>query len=362
MLSSFTMKGFRSIQKECTIELKSTNYKILSRSNVSNLGILKGCLLVGPNGSGKSNIQGSLKLLLDLLFTDTPIDFRNYFCLFDRNKRLTLSYQFLVRSCRIRYEIEVEYGKPMMVNEKLFVNDELCVERIGNNGRYISDINPVRATQIGENELFVHELYTHNIFTPNKVLSEWMDILSNSAYVNVQEQKVYSYMSDLTNADLDKYLDSINQFFADNAIPYKLIQREDKEHVSYRLSVNGRIALPLSFESNANRFLIKLLPVYLHTMQKGGLLILDEFHCFHPNLAKVLIGYFEEHTKHGQIIVSSCTTSLLNANVLRADQLYSVNDKGEGTTIMRFSDKQPRELQNMEKMYFNNIFDGLPPY
>lgn len=362
MLSSFTMKGFRSIQDTCTIELKSTNYKILSRSNVSNIGILKGALLVGPNGSGKSNIQSALKLLLDLLFTDNSIDFRNYFCLFDKNKHISLSYDFLVRSCRIHYEIEVEYGKPMMVNEKLYVNEDLCVERIGNNGRYISEVNPVRATQIEDNKLFVRELFTHNIFTPNKILTEWLETLSNSFYVNAQEQRVYSYGKEALDNDIEKYLDDINQFFVSNQIPYKLSVKVDQGRMSYRLSKNGGIALPILFESNANRFLVKLLPAYLSVIQKGGILILDEFHCFHAHLAKILVRYFEENTKHGQLLISSNTTHLLNANVLRADQLYSVNDTGEGTYIFRFSEKQPRELQNMEKMYFNNIFDGLPPF
>lgn len=362
MLTSYTMKGFRSIKNPCHIELKSTNYKILNRTNVSNTGILKGCLFVGPNGAGKSNIQSAIKLLLDLLFKGNITDFRNYFCLSDKEKHIKLTYNFLVRSCRIKYELEIIYGKPMMVNEKIYVNEELCMERIGNNGQYISDINPVRASQIQDNELFLHELYIHNIFTPNKVLNEWIETLSNSVYINAQEQKVYTYKKDTEFGELEKYIDTMNQFFVDNSIPYVLSSKYDLNHVSYRLSKNGNIALPINFESNANRFLIKLLPAYLQVIQKGGILLLDEFHCFHPQLAKVLIGYFEEHTKHGQIIISTNTTSLLNANVLRADQLYSVNDKGEGTYVFRFSEKQPRELQNMEKMYFNNCFDGLPPY
>lgn len=362
MLTSFTLQGFRSVEKPCTIELKSTNYKILSRSNVSNTGILKGFLLVGPNGSGKSNIQSALKLLLDLLFTDNEIDFRNYFCLFSKEKHIILTYNFLIRSCKIRYEIEIEYGKPIMVNEKLYINDELCIERIGNNGRYISDVNPVRATEIEENSLFVRELYLHNIFTPNKVLSEWMQYLSNSIYVNVQDQKIFAFNSKTINTDIDNYISDINNFFNTTKIPYTLSSKNDAGRVSYRLSKNNGVALPLVFESNANKFLIKFLPAYLQVIKSGGLLILDEFHCFHPSLAKVLIGYFEEQTKTGQLSLSTNITSILNANVLRADQLYSVNDIGEGTYVMRFSEKQPRELQNMEKMYFNNIFDGLPNY
>ena len=360
MLSSFTMQGFRSIQNECRIELKSTNYKILSKTNVSNTGILKGCLFVGPGGSGKSNIQYALKLLLDLLFTDQNVDLRNYFCLSDKDKKIVLNYHFLVRSCRIHYMIEVEYGKPMHVTEKVYVNEELCIERIGNSGRYISDVNPVRALHIEENELFVRDLYKHNVFIPNKVLNEWMNELSNSIYINVQEQKIQSYRKDLQFTDYESYIPEINQFFVDTNIPYILSIKNDLGRVSYRLSKNNGLALPLTMESNSIRFLIKLLPAYLYVLNKGGLLILDEFHLFHPLFAKFLISYFEINSKAGQIILSTTSTALLNANVLRADQLYAVNDLGEGTFVSRFSEKQPRELQNMEKMYYNNIFGGLP--
>ncbi|MBR3693047.1 MAG: ATP-binding protein [Erysipelotrichales bacterium] len=354
------MKGFRSIKNECKIELKSTNYKILSKPNVSNTGILKGFLLVGPGGCGKSNIQYGLKLLLDLLFTDTKVDYRNYFCLSDKDKTISLHYHFLVRSCRIHYHIEVEYGKPMHVNERLYINDELWCERTDNTGRYISEVNPVRALHIDENELFVRELYKRNVFIPNKVLSEWMNELSNSMYVNVQEQKIQSYMKDTASLDLEKSVPEINRFFATNNIPYVVSIKNDLGRVSYRLSKNDGLALPLTMESNSIRFLIRVLPAYLHVIEKGGLLILDEFHLFHPLFAKLLISYFESNSKAGQIIISTTSTALLNAGVLRADQLYAVNDLGEGTFVLRFSEKQPRELQNMEKMYYNNIFGGLP--
>ena len=52
-----------------------------------------------------------------------------------------------------------------------------------------------------------------------------------------------------------------------------------------------------------------------------------------------------------------------------ADKIAHRGPDGEGyfynssvTLIKRFSDENPRESQNMEKMYLNGVFDGMPKY
>ena len=48
---------------------------------------------------------------------------------------------------------------------------------------------------------------------------------------------------------------------------------------------------------------------------------------------------------------------------MRPDQEYAISFLGhEGTNINRFSSQQPRNAQNIEKMYNSGIFGGLPNY
>ena len=53
----------------------------------------------------------------------------------------------------------------------------------------------------------------------------------------------------------------------------------------------------------------------------------------------------------------------MNNTILRPDQIYSVYFDGKnGSVIERFSDEMPRESQNVEKMYLNGVFHGMPRY
>ena len=55
MLTKITMNNFKSFKNQTTVDLTKTNYTVLPK-NVSENGVLKGCMFVGANASGKSNI------------------------------------------------------------------------------------------------------------------------------------------------------------------------------------------------------------------------------------------------------------------------------------------------------------------
>ncbi len=363
MLESYTIGGFRSANESVHVELKSTNYKILIKSNVSSLGILKGACFVGADGAGKSTMVAPLQLLLDLLFSDNEIDLRNYFCLTNvSEKRIKISYDFCIRRQHIHYDIDVEYGKPLLIVEKLYVNKELVIDRMGSNGRYTNGDNPVHAKDIEANRIFLRDLYESNFLNGSKVLFDFMMYLKNSVYMNPLEGKITTYAESLTRnslQSLEEQIEGINQVFNDFKLNMQLILKNDSEKVSIRVKRDEGLPLPIAMESNAVKMLVRYLPAYLHVMKNGGMLIIDDFGVLHPSLEADLIRYFEEHTEFGQLLITTNNTNLLAANVLRADQLYNVIRAESTINLVRFSSKQPRELQNMEKMYYNGAFGDI---
>ena len=94
------------------------------------------------------------------------------------------------------------------------------------------------------------------------------------------------------------------------------------------------------------------------------MIILDEFSSgLHNELEEALIRYFFNNSKNSQLFFTSHSTNLIDTSILRPDQIYSFRfDSKEGTVIKRFSDENPRESQNIEKMYLNGVFDGMPEY
>ena len=124
------------------------------------------------------------------------------------------------------------------------------------------------------------------------------------------------------------------------------------------------ISIPLFMESLGNQTLINILPAILCAVERGGLLIIDEFSSgLHNKLEELLVKYIMKNSTTTQLFFVSHSTNLLSNSLLRPDQIFSVEMTGnEGSRLNRFSDEQPRVAQNLEKMYLSGIFGGIPEY
>lgn len=122
--------------------------------------------------------------------------------------------------------------------------------------------------------------------------------------------------------------------------------------------------IPFTEESLGNQNLLRMLPTFLHVINKSGMLLIDEFSSgFHNCLEALLVRYFFEKAKDSQMIFVSHSTNLLSNSLLRPDQEYAVEFNGkEGSSVIRFSKEKPRLAQNIEKMYVSGVFGGLPQF
>ena len=107
-----------------------------------------------------------------------------------------------------------------------------------------------------------------------------------------------------------------------------------------------------------------MFPSVLYCCQHKSLLLIDEFSSgFHNMLEELIVKYFLLNSKESQLIFTSHSTNLLNTKLLRPDQIYTVDfEPNEGSFIERFSDENPREAQNLEKMYLSGKFGSIPDY
>lgn len=382
MLTKITLDNFKSFKNRVTIDLTKTNYTILPQ-NVSGNGVLKGCIFVGANASGKSTIILGVRLLLDFLFSERNLNSGVFLCVFGNSSRYSLSYEFLIENKTIKYSFEVDVSKKM-ISEKLFLDDILMLERIGLSAKsYIAEPNGVNynETDVGKDTLFLRTLYFNTKFASNPILSAWMDYLKNSIYINMFAKTVISYGN--VDVSVAEYLDkmgceSINGFFDEynfeQSIEYDhssqggkvlFIVGEDENEKGIFFKRKGiDIPIPFAEESMGNQNLLRILPTFLHVIQNGGILLIDEFSSgFHNELENLMVRYFMEKAEYAQMLFVSHSTNLLSNSVLRPDQEYSVEFQNEkGSFVRRFSSEQPRSAQNIEKMYVSGVFGGLPEY
>lgn len=383
MLTRITLDHFKSFREKTVIDFHKTNYTLLPQ-NVSDTGVLKGCVFVGANASGKSNIILSIKLLLDLLFGERSVSAPAYLCLFDDRPFYSVEYEFNIDGHEIRYKIGVDVLKESM-EEQLYIDNKHLLNRLGQNAQsYIAEEAGVTyaSDSVGKDGLFLRTLYFNTRFASNETLVHWMDFLKNSVYINIfANKKAQAY----NNADLSlvSYLnqngcDTINRFFRDYHFRQQIEYAHKSTFGSFEITSGEKeadktvffkregvnVPIPFVLESFGNQNLISILPAFLNAVATDSMLLIDEFSSgFHNELEALLIRYFMKTSKHSQMIFVSHSTNILSNSLLRPDQEYSVEFKaGVGSSVNRFSSEQPRSAQNIEKMYVSGVFGGLPNY
>ena len=381
MLTGITLKDYTTFIKETTFDFKATNSKILNETNVGDNRVLKGALFVGENASGKTQVLQAIVLLLDLLLDNTEQNFIVKKSMYTKGTKFSLVYTFNVDGKDIKYSVEFDGNE--INSEKLFVNNELKLERLKKNGKtYFGEekdndnINP---------SLSLLKLEYYNTrFNNDIVLNKWFDFLKNSIYINclfgrrtiksynpvkLPEQIIEKYAESNDATKLNKLIDKLG--YNSEVVFNKNFSNTDKTIVisstkeTIGLKKKGtNFVMPLPLESTGNKsFMNMILPINYVT-KNNSIIIVDEFSSgLHNELEEALIKYFFNNSGNSQIFFTSHSTNLLDTSILRPDQIYSFKfDAKEGTLIKRFSDENPRESQNIEKMYLNGVFDGMPKY
>lgn len=382
MLKKVEIKNFKSFKNQTEINLSKTNYNFLSQ-NVNKDGILKGCIFVGPNASGKSSVVLSIKLLLDFLFKERNIKLGVLKSLLSEDESFSLTYSFVIDSQEVTYGFSINPDKPF-IEESLFVDNKMMMQRMGTSAKsFIVNEQGVSydESDVDKETLFLRTLFFNTKFTSNKTLKDWMEFLQNSVYINAFERNIVYYGKDYKDLELSSYLkgnglSKINDFFKEfnfeQVIEYTnqgagtvsaLAGEESEKNIFFkRKGVESLI--PFTEESLGNQNLLRMLPTFLHVINKSGMLLIDEFSSgFHNCLEALLVRYFFEKAKDSQMIFVSHSTNLLSNSLLRPDQEYAVEFNGkEGSSVIRFSKEKPRLAQNIEKMYVSGVFGGLPQF
>lgn len=375
MLSQIIVKNFKCFKNETVFDFRKTNYKLLKQNTKEKL--LKGLLFVGDNASGKTTAIQPVMLLLDLLFKDRDISLFLYQCLFSKEDETTLKYEFDIDGHEILYSFSFDGNK--FLEETLQLDNQPVIERIGKNAKlWLSENSTFH--EVDESILFIKKVYFNTKFEDNEMLKKWFAFLKQSVCINAYKRTISSYNDE--SLTLRKYLEKygveeINSFLKNNnfkysveyaleiegkGIRYEMSEEEGKTLFFKREDIS--VPIPLFFESTGNKTLINILPAILHAVQKGGLLVIDEFSSgFHNKLEELIVRYIMNNSTNTQLLLVSHSTNLLSNALLRPDQIYSVEMMGgEGSVLNRFSDEQPRVAQNIEKMYLSGVFGGIPEY
>lgn len=378
MLKKIVLSNFKTFINDTSIDFSATNYKFLEGENVGSNRILKGSLFVGENASGKTQILKSITFLLELLFGNSDVDFAFNKSFYTNKETYKIKYWFVIDDKDINYEIELSVDK--IVKEKLEYDKKIVIDRLGNTAQFNYNESKIYS-DLSNKLLFLRRIYFDTHFYDDIVLNDWFNFLKNSVYVNCYDRNVvtynninllaHDYLKEFGTKEINEFFDKIdyNQKISfDTKTPNKtetfnMTSNNNQKFISF-VKEGTNIYIPEIFESTGNITFVQLIPALIHCIKTNSMLIIDEFSSgFHNELEECFIKYFNHYSKDSQLIFTSHSTNILNNTLLRPDQIYSVCFKSsKGSVLKRFSDEMPREAQNIEKMYLNGVFDGMPRY
>ena len=333
MLTFIELSNFGIFKNKTFIDFKATKYESLKDSNIKN-GYIKTALFYGPNGSGKTTILKAIAVLIEMLCANIPFN-PAFISNFGEKGSAKLRYGFLIDGRNIEYSFTVNINSDIK-EERLIIDKEEVFNRVGT-GATTKLITSEENQEIDSKVLFLKALKFSYGFSNIPVLD-----------------KLYNFIK--------------NSIVKKEGIPYTIVCKKVNILNQQRLFIflkNNIInnEVELNQESYGNRILISYLVYILAVNKQGGMILFDEFGGgLHNKLNELVFRYLNKEMENVQSFISTHETNLLKTSLTRPDQIFLVDYEKHGAFIKRASDENPREAQNLEKMYLAGLFGGTPSY
>ncbi len=423
MLLEFKATNYKSFRDELVFSLipapkqKGLDYSVLTMQiGKKTYKGLCSAVIYGPNASGKTNIIGAMDTFKSIVLRgnirnnndkNDPNIAANALELIPNNsildhKPVMFAIKFIDDDLLIEYNFTADLGKFLEVNytrkiltETLIINDELVFKR--NGGLTIGSLDLIRdflvnafeeneesLVTIAKNNLNDEELFLLNGFKTMfssklvSVITNWFETKFMVIY-RADAMYLTRKFSDPKKKSIyiEKTLNEAAAYFGinSNALGY-VIKGENNEAKLCSLfqSPDNGAAIPIPaelFESYGTIRFVNMFPLVVNALINGGTLVVDEFDAsIHPMALMSIINLFHNddiNIHHAQLIFNTHNPIFLNANLLRRDEIKSVerDDNTHCSTHYSLSDfgtagkSGVRKNEDYMKNYFVDQYGAI---
>ncbi len=420
MLIEFSVENFRSFREMQTLNLQTAPIKsknpILDERNVfaisDKLSLVKSKVIYGANASGKSNLikamtaffiifrhslqaEGTLKAWVVPYLMDTTSHKKPSF------------FQIRFRTDGRNYRYGFEATELQIVSEWLYSSGDKGPESYHfKRDKDGVEVNPRTFKEgarlvIGKNEmpplyrpdaLFLPLVAAFNGPVAHNITKYFMD--NYAIYSGIEDQLAQKIAMDAFSNEVmrKKMTDVLKQAdlgindLENIEIPEDVLNEAAKEQYQ-KLSAEGKkpfavvarhkvmneagkpavdVPFLLSDESYGTQKLFWLSPFLISALEKGGVLVVDEFgSSLHVKLIRAIIELFhtpQTNPHNAQLIVATHDTHLLDQRLFRRDQIAFVekNKQGESVLLDLVEFKSVRSDASLESDYLSGRFGAVP--
>ena len=395
MLSQFTVKNYKSIRDEMTLDLQATaisehvNRLIVAKNDEKYLPV---SVIYGPNGGGKTNMLEALyalqaKVLLPLRATTTvPVVDRIKsieiapFAFNENGKDEPTCFEVFFQNEKAEYRYVLQVLKDIVTRESLemrkFDTNRITEVFIRNAGR-ITTGDVLKKIKIGEDISDTLPLLSYLGITSrkNEIVEECIDWFENGIKCLNYGNPYRELRMSIVNSE--KYRDMILSVIKEMDLDIEDYRVEKQVEGDIRVYTKHNVGgndfeINLMEESSGTKKLFGLLPFIVVSLLNGSTLVIDELDAkIHPVLLKYVIMLFNdmEKNKHGaQLIFTSHDLSTMNGEVFRRDEVWFVakgneqNSKLYSLVEFKMPDgKSVRKDAKYDKQYLEGKY-GADPY
>lgn len=409
MIISFTVRNFKSIKEEQTLDFYTENLKDPHIRNVAfpfesdkKFGVLKTLGIYGANASGKSNILNALEELQDIVSfshrfdLDKKIPSYKPFKLCEKAKKSPTLFELeFIGPNKLRYIYKVVFSEYQIEEEKLDFYPKgkianLFTRETNKNKEF--NLNPgnalkgakriipcmknnlylsVAANTEGASEIVkdVYRFIRENI----NYISTNIKVATPTLLTNDKNRELLTLLLSCADTGIDK-VDS------KEALDYPIFKSLDELPEELQVKIKNDFKYEPVFRHNGNlveEFLIKdesggtkrlydLAPLFLHGLPAGEIVIIDEIsNSMHPEISEFLISLFNDpdlNPNNAQLIFTTHDITLMDQNKIRREQTWFTEKNNEGKTELYCMDefKNVRHDTSFAKWYMERRFRAVP--
>ncbi len=376
MIISLTIKNYRSIRDEQTLNLSAENLSDVHQENFvladakEKIAVLRSAGLWGPNASGKSNVLLALRELVELVSVshgyelDQSIRAYHPFLLDDGHASSPVYFEleFIGRD-GLRYTYCIGFTSMAIVREALIfypgAKPAKLFERTQDTITFGAKLTGLRQIPYRENQSYLsvaaqHQQSSEQLKNVYRFIRDDMHIIAPGyGLVNNELLNAVSYRQSL--ASLLSYADTgITQIGFNEA------------HLPVFYHENSTKGFGLEDESAGTRRLYEIAPMLIYGLTKPGVWIVDELDCqLHPRVAELIVILFHDrraNKANAQLVFTTHNTSLMSSDLFRRDQVWFTQKQGDGATELVCLDEygEVRGDTNFERWYRQGRFEAVP--
>ncbi|WP_421949583.1 AAA family ATPase [Phaeodactylibacter xiamenensis] len=425
MIIEFSLGNFWSFNEIQTLHMQSaaikSKFQKVDQENLFQIGedfsLLKSKAIFGANGSGKSNlirgVRSMIRIIRECIKDEQILQKEIVPFLFQKAAHHEPSFfqiAFIAEGVQYRYGFEADktriitewlFGKPLASDKGSKIRERYYFKREGdeikiNEKEFREGLAFVPKTNQAsplyrENVLFlslvnafngriaksIHHSFLKNINVSSGLEDpfNWVVLLNKLDQDKSFSKRLTHFLQsidpkisrldivDVPKAEATSRISMVQEPNENRKAGYVVIYRSAKD------SGGNLMEVPLTLhsqEAEGTKKLATLSPFLFHTLDHGGLFVIDEFDArLHPNLSRKIIELFHSpntNKRNAQLIFVSHDSNLLDARLLRRDQIaFTKKDTTGATELYALAEfKGVRNDSSFEKDYLMGKYNAVP--